>query len=87
MSRSHLDPDEHTFDYCDLVSVQTTITNKQTKAKQHQHGSARRSDLKGRERVIVSQINSGTVSKVTSGETSERRFGAQQQQQQEQEQE
>ena len=85
MSQSFLHPDEHTFDYCDLISVQTTTTNKQTKAKQHRHGSARRSSLKGRERVIVNQRNIGTVSKVTSGETSDRRGGAQQQQQQQHE--
>ena len=30
MSQSHLHQDEHTFDYCDLISVQTTTTtNKQ----------------------------------------------------------
>ena len=32
-----------------------------------ERGSARRSSLKGRERVIVSQMNSGTISKATFG--------------------
>ena len=42
-----------------------------------ERGSARRSSLKGRERVvIVNQTNIGTVSKATLGKTSERRGGA-----------
>ena len=39
-------------------------------------GSSRRSSLKGRERVIVSQTNIGVISKAAFGETSERRDGA-----------
>ena len=39
-------------------------------------GSAGRSSMKGRERVIVSQTKTGTVSKATLGETGERRGGA-----------
>ena len=39
-----------------------------------ERGSARRSSLKGRERAIVKQTNTGTVSKA--GETSETRGGA-----------
>ena len=39
-------------------------------------GSARRSSLKGRERAIVSQTSTGTVSEATLGELSERRGGA-----------
>ena len=39
-------------------------------------GSARRCSLKGRETAIVSQTNTGTVSKATLGVTSERRGGA-----------
>ena len=41
-----------------------------------ERGSARRSSLKGRERASVSQINTGQVSKVTLGKTSDRRGGA-----------
>ena len=39
-------------------------------------GSTRRSTLKGRERAIVSQTNTGTVLKITLGENSERWDGA-----------
>ena len=42
-----------------------------------ERGSARRSSLKGRERVIVSQTNIGTVSKAKLGQLLERRGGAQ----------
>ena len=38
-----------------------------------ERGIARQSSLKGRERTIVNQMNIGTVSKATSGETSNRR--------------
>ena len=41
-----------------------------------ERGSARRSSLKGREKVIVNETNIGTVSKATKGKTSERRDGA-----------
>ena len=41
-----------------------------------ERGSARRSSLRGRERAIVNQTNSGPVSKATDGETSERKGGA-----------
>ena len=39
-------------------------------------GSARRSSMKGQERTIVNQTNTGTVPKATSGKTSDRRDGA-----------
>ena len=39
-------------------------------------GIARESSLKGRERAVVSQTNTGTVSKANARETSERRGGA-----------
>ena len=42
-----------------------------------ERGSARRSSLKGRERFIINQTNTGLVSKATLGELqSERRDGA-----------
>ena len=41
-----------------------------------ERGSARRSSLKGRERVTVSQTNIGTCFKSSVGETAERRDGA-----------
>ena len=40
-----------------------------------ERGSARRSSLKGRERAIVSQTNTGTFSKAAVGETFKRRDG------------
>ena len=41
-----------------------------------ERGSARRASLKGRGRAIVNQTNTGTVSRATFGEASERRGGA-----------
>ena len=52
-------------------------TNDRLEERGVERGSARRSSLKGRERVvIVNQTNIGTVSKATLGKTSERRGGA-----------